>query len=148
MSYEFKRLSDVEVVEKPATAANVLIEENGVIKKAPKSAVGGGEWDLVIVDDYYDDVNSQTIESGSYQNVYNKIMVDKEEPKILIKYRHQYGDYCYGVRSFHKIADIMVYSEDSTQHYLYIVYDAAKYEYRGLYVTQNNEVLTSEPTFA
>lgn len=38
---EFKRLSDVEVVAEPAEFTNVLIEENGVIKKAPKTAVGG-----------------------------------------------------------------------------------------------------------
>lgn len=39
---EFKRLSDVEVVAEPTETANVLIEENGIVKKAPKSAVGGG----------------------------------------------------------------------------------------------------------
>lgn len=42
MSYEFKKLSDVDVVAEPTESANVLIEENGVIKKAPKTAVGGG----------------------------------------------------------------------------------------------------------
>lgn len=43
MAYNFKKLSDVEVVETPADAANVLIEENGVIKRAPKSEVGGSQ---------------------------------------------------------------------------------------------------------
>ncbi len=38
---EFKRLSDVEVVAEPIESANVLIEENGVIKKAPKTTIGG-----------------------------------------------------------------------------------------------------------
>jgi hypothetical protein len=38
---EFKKLSDVEVIAEPTESANVLIEENGVIKKAPKTAVGG-----------------------------------------------------------------------------------------------------------
>ena len=42
MAYEFKKLSDVEIAETPSDTANVLIEEDGVIKKAPKSAVGGG----------------------------------------------------------------------------------------------------------
>ena len=41
MAYEFKKLSDVEVVAEPTESANVLIEEDGVIKKAPKTAVGG-----------------------------------------------------------------------------------------------------------
>ena len=47
---EFKRLCDVEVVVEPTESANVLIEENGVIKKAPKTAVGGAgeETDMVI----------------------------------------------------------------------------------------------------
>lgn len=48
MSYNFKSIADVEVVAKPTESANVLIEENGVIKKAPKTAVGGSG-SLVIV---------------------------------------------------------------------------------------------------
>lgn len=39
---EFKKLSEVEAVRAVQDNANVLIEENGVIKKAPKTAVGGG----------------------------------------------------------------------------------------------------------
>lgn len=46
MAYNFKSIADVEVVAEPAESANVLIEENGVIKKAPKTAVGG-EADLI-----------------------------------------------------------------------------------------------------
>ena len=42
MAYEFTKLSTVETVNVPSSDANVLIEENGIIKKAPKSAVGGG----------------------------------------------------------------------------------------------------------
>lgn len=43
---EFKKLSEVEVVAEPTESANVLIEEDGVIKKAPKTAVGGGSGDV------------------------------------------------------------------------------------------------------
>ena len=43
MAYEFKKLSDVEVVAEPMETANVLIEENGVIKKTPKTAIGGDD---------------------------------------------------------------------------------------------------------
>ena len=39
---EFKKLSAVDSVNKPSEEAHILIEEDGVIKKAPKSAVGGG----------------------------------------------------------------------------------------------------------
>lgn len=40
MSYNFKSIVDVEVVAEPSKSAKVLIEENGVIKKAPTTAVG------------------------------------------------------------------------------------------------------------
>lgn len=42
MSYEFKRLSDVESVETISEVTNVLVEDGGVIKKVPSSEVGGG----------------------------------------------------------------------------------------------------------
>ena len=48
MAYNFKSIADVEVVAEPTESANVLIEENGIIKKAPKTAVGGGA-DAVII---------------------------------------------------------------------------------------------------
>ena len=38
---EFKKLSAVEAVESVSDTASVLIEENGVIKRAPKGEVGG-----------------------------------------------------------------------------------------------------------
>ena len=41
MAYEFKKLSAVEAVEVVGDDASVLIEENGVIKRAPKDEVGG-----------------------------------------------------------------------------------------------------------
>lgn len=41
MAYDFKKLSDVAAVEILADTANMLIEENGVIKKVTKDKVGG-----------------------------------------------------------------------------------------------------------
>lgn len=85
MSYNFKSIADVEVVAEPTESANVLIEEDGVIKKAPKTAVGGGntEWDAVI--EYYsdDDFYIKWI-SGDYQTLYNKLMVEHEIPKVKV----------------------------------------------------------------
>lgn len=49
MAYEFKKLSDVAVVETPADTANVLIEEGGVIKKVAKGEVGGVKVDTAKV---------------------------------------------------------------------------------------------------
>lgn len=41
MAYEFTKLSDVEIAESPSEAANILIEDNGIIKKTSLSSVGG-----------------------------------------------------------------------------------------------------------
>lgn len=50
MSYEFKRLSDVEVVEQPLSTANVLIEEEGVIKKASREVISkSNNYDFIII---------------------------------------------------------------------------------------------------
>lgn len=40
---DFKKLSDVEVVAEPIESANILIEEDGIIKKAPKTFIGNSE---------------------------------------------------------------------------------------------------------
>lgn len=44
-AYEFTKLRDVTAVDAPSDAANVLIEEDGVIKKTPKASVGVKSWD-------------------------------------------------------------------------------------------------------
>lgn len=94
---EFKRLSDVEVVAEPTESANVLIEEDGVIKKAPKTAVGGNsKWDAVIEYVYTDDDNYVNLVSGDCMTVGNKIMNDGEAPNIMIRSQTQYGDIAYG----------------------------------------------------
>lgn len=64
MAYEFKKLSDVEIVAEPTDSANVLIEENGVIKKAPKATVGGSSSNADIV--LIDDGGNIYLEKGSY----------------------------------------------------------------------------------
>lgn len=93
---EFKRLSDVEVVAEPTETANVLIEENGVIKKAPKTAVGGGdEWDMII--DLGTEIvadNDVTLELGSYNDI--KVKLDSNIfPNVLCKAELEYGDIFY-----------------------------------------------------
>lgn len=42
MSLEFKKLSEVTAVENVDDTANVLVEEEGIIKRVPKSKIGGG----------------------------------------------------------------------------------------------------------
>ena len=52
MTVEFKKLAGVDTVETATDAANVLIEEDGVITRVPKTEVGGsgGEPEVVIID--------------------------------------------------------------------------------------------------
>lgn len=80
MSYEFKRLSDVEVVEQPLSTANMLIEEEGVIKKAPISKSNdfiiitfAGEEDLSLAtcNKSYDEV-LEMLASGNISYIYMK----------------------------------------------------------------------------
>lgn len=40
MAYNFKSIADVDVINNPSDSTNVLIEEDGFIKRVPKSAVG------------------------------------------------------------------------------------------------------------
>jgi hypothetical protein len=71
MAYNFKSIADVEVVAEPTESANVLIEENGVIKKAPKTAVGGagGAGDALDMVISVNDEPSAWISEGSYSIV-------------------------------------------------------------------------------
>ena len=69
---EFKKLSDVEVVAEPAESANVLIEENGVIKRAPKTAVGGaggGDSTIVVKLDNSNSTYGMPAPEGMYQKL-------------------------------------------------------------------------------
>ena len=58
---EFKKLSAVDAVETVSETAHVLIEEDGVIKRAPKEEVGGApkkelvyEWNFGLSDEVYE----------------------------------------------------------------------------------------------
>ena len=66
---EFKRLSDVEVVAEPTESANVLIEEDGVIKKAPKTAVGGVGGNNIIAVTFTRKTDGSIISSMTYDEI-------------------------------------------------------------------------------
>jgi hypothetical protein len=126
MSYNFKSIVDVEVVAEPAESANVLIEENGVIKKAPKTAVGGGDWDAVIEVNWYDDEDPKFM-SGNYQSIYNKIMVEQEVPKIKIISKTDWYGANYSVSSsnyavYHESGDYITITFRSQAENNYLTY--------------------------
>lgn len=74
---EFKRLSEVELTENISDTSTILIEENGDIKRAPKSKVGGGAEGLIVaVTDEYLDVffnEYMFIISENYDNIYDTL---------------------------------------------------------------------------
>lgn len=48
MATEFKKLSEVTVLEEAADNSYVLIEENGEIYRVPKTIFGGGAQGMVV----------------------------------------------------------------------------------------------------
>jgi hypothetical protein len=95
---DFKRLSDVEVVAEPTESANVLIEENGVIKKAPKTAVGGAggssaHWvmytndGIIASDGLYEDLENFFVNYDVPVNVLTYIVDSDEADGRVIDFR-------------------------------------------------------------
>lgn len=124
MAYTFKSIADVDVVAEPAETANVLIEEDGVIKKAPKTAVGGGgseTVDMIITISQYpqNDITADTffITEGSVDAVFTAV----SEGRIPnVKVRHVHGDTSstYGVEIGEYRATICLYGERLWMQYI------------------------------
>ena len=55
MSYEFKKLADVEALPEVPEVATVFAEVNGEVKRIPSSGLGGVVKTAIIKDSYYDD---------------------------------------------------------------------------------------------
>lgn len=91
MSYNFKSIADVEVVEKLSSNAHTLIEENGIIKKVANNQ---GEYDAILYWEWIDgspDYGSLILEFGTYNAILSKLQ-NWEMPKILIKHHTEYGE--------------------------------------------------------
>jgi hypothetical protein len=96
MAYNFKSIADVEVVAEPTESANVLIEENGVIKKTPKTAVGGAgdsaggnvEPDMIVDIMYRDGQQTASIVKGSYDELLSLCQSDGFPNVVLNVYRN------------------------------------------------------------
>ena len=116
---EFKRLSEVEVVAEPAESANVLIEENGVIKKAPKNEFGSKEeWDAIINIDYDSENGTETrkLISGSYADIKAKIE-SGIIPAVFIKRVAVYAEVTYITFSKLVSSDLCIYADSE---YIYL----------------------------
>ena len=89
MAYNFKSIADVEVVAEPNESANVLIEEDGVIKKAPKTAIGGGSGALIVCTDNND--YSNVTAPDWFYDVIDEMYNDPSKAQPIICYATQ-GD--------------------------------------------------------
>lgn len=72
---EFKKLSEVDVLETASDNATVLIEESGEIKRVPKKEVGGagGGYIIKLSESYLDDNGHYCIESN-YDEIYDVLV--------------------------------------------------------------------------
>ena len=95
---DFKKLSEVAKIEEVSDESCVLVEENGVIKRAPKTAVGGnGKYDMVIEYcdlDYIDGPYYVKVVSGSYDVLREKLQ-NGERPNIRINFTECYYEIAY-----------------------------------------------------
>lgn len=121
MDYEFKDIATVDMVETVADTASVLIEEDGIIKRAPKSEVGGGGTSTglsIIYEDYTLKYASDGIYTALLDILNNCIPVD-----INIWNRYVDGDIN---KMFKKEISSIDYYEDyiqinDTNAYYYII---------------------------
>lgn len=94
MSYNFKSIADVDVVKTPADNANILIEENGIIKKV--SAKEKLDLDIEVVASYYsieDEGSGYNLEYivksiNTFNNIKNKVF-GTSVPKCTAKISSQ-----------------------------------------------------------
>lgn len=113
MAYNFKSIADVEIVAEPTESANVLIEEDGVIKKAPKTAVGGAgglgkhwvvlndaDWSVTASEGIFEAIKD-FIDNGGLPAIINTYMFSANEDGSIHSYyyeqaqavRARYDDY-------------------------------------------------------
>ena len=111
MAVEFKKLAGVDTVETATDAANVLIEEGGVIKRVPKTEVGGSggsEPEVVIIDR-----NRGTEHIGYVKQK----MIDSLDNNIPTIFYHKLSDGLYLVSSINRYDGLIEFSE--------VTYDAS-----------------------
>jgi hypothetical protein len=83
MATEFVRLADVPSVEEIKDSDTVLVVQDGDVKRAPKTAVGGsGGGMLTITFVFNDDLYNPQIIGGSFRDVLKA--AENNEPFIMI----------------------------------------------------------------
>lgn len=88
MSYEFKKINEVEILETVSDEAHVLVEEDGAIRRAPKTEVGGagGEIDGIIYNTTipnYVSTDSASVVNFDFTTIKEKFLAGKEIAVML-----------------------------------------------------------------
>lgn len=78
MSYEFKKLADVEALPEVPEVATVFAEVNGEVKRIPSSGLGGVVKTAIIKDSRYDDAVASMMNPGSPEPL------DAVEPEVTV----------------------------------------------------------------
>ena len=131
MAYEFTKLNAVESIEELSASANILVEENGVIKKVSKDAIGGNAStpetpSTPVANSNYDIVamiqgeminNSTTHEPQIIsQKTYDEVVAGGDNfacPKALISIIYSYG------AVIMESISCCYYREGSEPHFIY-----------------------------
>lgn len=92
MAYEFTRLADVTAIEEVKEEDSVLVVQDGEVKRAPKTAVGGAGGGTTIVitwdGDGYDDFHAP---EGAYETI--REMIQNRDFSFNIILFRSYEDY-------------------------------------------------------
>ena len=100
MSYEFKRLGEVEALENVPEGANALIEVDGVIKRAPGTGLGGsGSGKTLILSSSYFDIVASGGSLPQEKSTSETIMANMtfSEFKEAFRNKEIASAVCYGV---------------------------------------------------
>ena len=132
MAYRFKSFADVDRVETPAENANVLVEENGFMKKVPLDAVGGGEDNttyMVILD--ADNDWTVTATEGLYEAVVKNLFTDLKHVNIKAFFiEKEYGYVSTPlVRGIYYYPDNEYIGIDTSMGLLYYIYKNGNHDY-------------------
>ena len=81
MSYEFKKLADVEALPEVPEVATVFAEVNGEVKRIPSSGLGGVVKTAIIKDSRYDDAIASMMANGGGGGPASAPMVADADPR-------------------------------------------------------------------
>jgi hypothetical protein len=104
MALEFKKLSEVTVAEEVSDAANLLVEDNGEIKRISKKGIGGGSAGGIVVFTYLGDEEwSCSHTFTEFAEMYDNLTLNIVQIRVLSEDRY----------FFDRVTEIVPYNSSS-----------------------------------